>query len=79
MSKNVAILNDNKVINIIIVNDDYILNVDEIFYTDLNPAFIGGYYLENVFIYPQCHAEAVLNIETANWNCSNSDHDPIFK
>lgn len=51
MSKNVAILNNNTVINIIIVNDDYELNVDEVFYTDANPAFMQGDYVDGYF-YP---------------------------
>jgi hypothetical protein len=40
-------------------------------------AGIGMEYRENIdaFIYPQCHDEAVLNEETANWECANGDHD----
>jgi len=75
MSKNVAILNNDRVINIIIVNDDYLLNVNEVFYTDNNPAFIGGLYVENVFIYPQCHDEAVLNAAAGKWDCTNTAHN----
>ena len=52
MSLNVAILDqDSQVINITIVNDDYVLNTNEIIYTDENPAFIGGDYVDGYF-YP---------------------------
>jgi hypothetical protein len=54
MSKNVAVLNEhNQVLNIIIVNDDYELNTNEIFYTDTNPAYIAGDYLNGYFYPPQ--------------------------
>jgi hypothetical protein len=50
MSKNVAVFNDSsKVINIINVNDDYELNTNEMFYTDDNPAYIGGDYFDGYF------------------------------
>jgi hypothetical protein len=52
MSLNVAVLNENdKVINVIVVNENYELDVNEIIYTDVNPAFIGGDYVEGYF-YP---------------------------
>jgi hypothetical protein len=54
MSKNVAVLNEhNQVLNIIIVNDDYELNANEIFYTDTNPAYIVGDYFDDYFYPPQ--------------------------
>lgn len=28
----------------------------------------------DAFIYPKCHAEAVLNETTCDWDCSNSSH-----
>jgi hypothetical protein len=31
--------------------------------------------LEDIFIQPKCHDEAVLNVESAKWDCENSDHD----
>jgi len=78
MSKNVAVLDDiNKVINIIIVNDDYELNVNEVFYTNANPAFIGGLYVENVFMYHQSNDEAVLSAKAAKWDCTNAEHDTL--
>jgi hypothetical protein len=53
MSLNVAELNkDNEVINVILVNENYDLNTNEIFYTDDNPAYIGGDYVEGYF-YPK--------------------------
>ena len=31
--------------------------------------------LEDIFIQPKCHAEAVLNAAAAKWDCTNEDHD----
>jgi len=31
--------------------------------------------LEDIFMPPKCHAEAVLNAKSAKWECSNEDHD----
>jgi hypothetical protein len=31
--------------------------------------------LEDIFMPPKCHNEAVLNTQTAKWDCENSDHD----
>ena len=31
--------------------------------------------LEDIFMPPKCHVEAVLNAKSAKWNCNNSDHD----
>jgi hypothetical protein len=33
--------------------------------------------LEDIFIYPKCHAEAVLNAKSAKWECENVEHDPL--
>jgi len=45
-----------------------------------NYACIGMTYLplEDIFIYPKCHEEAVLNAKTAKWDCSNLEHDTSF-
>ena len=45
-----------------------------------NYAGIGYLYDENLdaFIPPKCHQEAALN-DKCLWDCSNSDHDPIFQ
>jgi hypothetical protein len=42
-----------------------------------NYAGIGYIYLplEDIFIVPKCHAEAVLNAKSAKWECTNKDHD----
>jgi hypothetical protein len=42
-----------------------------------NFAAIGYTYLplEDIFIWPKCHAEAVLNVKSAKWDCTNTDHD----
>ena len=31
--------------------------------------------LEDIFMPPKCHAEAVLNAAAAKWDCTNKDHD----
>ena len=42
-----------------------------------NYAGIGYSYLADadIFMPPQCHAEAVLNTVSAKWDCTNTDHD----
>jgi len=41
-----------------------------------NFAGIGMVYLptEDIFIKPKCHAEAILNAQTAKWDCDNEEH-----
>jgi len=41
-----------------------------------NYAGIGMTYLplEDIFIWPKCHDEAVLNAKAAKWDCTNADH-----
>jgi len=31
--------------------------------------------LEDIFIQPKCHDEAILNAKAAKWECNNADHD----
>jgi len=42
-----------------------------------NFAAIGYIYLpfEDIFMPPKCHAEAILNVKSAKWNCTNTEHD----
>jgi len=42
-----------------------------------NFAGIGMTYLplEDIFIPAKCHTEAVLNVQSAKWDCTNKDHD----
>ena len=42
-----------------------------------NYASIGMTYLplEDIFIAPKCHDEAVLNAKAAKWECTNADHE----
>ena len=42
-----------------------------------NYAGVGYSYLEefDLFMPPKCHPEAILNTETAKWDCNNKDHD----
>jgi hypothetical protein len=43
-----------------------------------NYAGIGYTYLplEDIFINPICHPEAVLNAKAAKWDCTNKEHEP---
>jgi len=45
-----------------------------------NYAGIGYTYLplENIFMMPKCHAEAILNAAAAKWDCTNEDHERII-
>jgi hypothetical protein len=42
-----------------------------------NYAGIGMIYLplEDIFILPKCHDEAVLNAKAAKWDCENAEHN----
>ena len=42
-----------------------------------NYSGIGMFYCDehDLFMPVKCHNEAVLNVETAKWDCTNSDHD----
>jgi hypothetical protein len=42
-----------------------------------NFAGIGYTYLplEDIFMPPKCHDEAILDAKSAKWDCENSDHD----
>jgi hypothetical protein len=42
-----------------------------------NYAGVGYTYLplEDIFMPPKCHAEAVLDAKVAKWDCRNTDHD----
>ena len=42
-----------------------------------NYAGVGMTYLplEDIFIQPKCHDEAILNAAAAKWDCTNEDHD----
>jgi hypothetical protein len=42
-----------------------------------NYAGVGMTYLplEDIFIHPKCHNEAILNAKSAKWDCANKDHD----
>ena len=42
-----------------------------------NYAGIGYTYLplEDIFMPPKCHAEAILNAASAKWECENAEHD----
>ena len=45
-----------------------------------NYAGVGYTYLplEDIFMSPKCHDEAILNAAAAIWECTNTDHDVEF-
>ena len=45
-----------------------------------NYAGIGYSYLPDfdLFMPPKCHPEAILDTETAKWECVNEDHNVVF-
>jgi hypothetical protein len=45
-----------------------------------NYAGVGYTYLplENIFMMPKCHDEAILNAAAAKWDCTNEDHERII-
>jgi hypothetical protein len=54
MSKNCAVVSDTgEVINIVVCRDDEPETANVIAYTDTNPAYIGGDYVEGYFYPPQ--------------------------
>jgi len=66
VSINVAVFDEsNKVINIILCNDDYIIKNNEIIYTNQNPAYIGGDYVDGYFYPAQPFASWVRS--QGNW------------
>ena len=44
-----------------------------------NYAGIGFKYFDDldIFMPPKCHDEAILNSETAKWECENSEHETL--
>ena len=44
-----------------------------------NYAGVGYTYLplEDIFIMPKCHAEAILNAAAAKWDCENIEHESL--
>jgi hypothetical protein len=54
MSKQYAVINENnEVINIVIVDDNFVAKENYIQYLETNPAYIGGDYFNNYFYSPQ--------------------------
>lgn len=45
-----------------------------------NYAGVGYIYLADydIFMPPKCHDEAILDVETAKWECPNGEHNVIF-
>jgi hypothetical protein len=44
-----------------------------------NFAGIGFTYLplEDIFMPVKCHAEAILNVKSAKWDCENAEHEAL--
>ena len=34
--------------------------------------------IEDIFMPPKCHIEAVLNATSAKWDCENTEHEALF-
>ena len=45
-----------------------------------NYAGIGMFFCDehDLFMPAKCHNEAVLNVETAKWDCTNAEHDKLI-
>jgi len=45
-----------------------------------NYAGVGYTYLplEDIFMQPKCHAEAVLDAKAAKWTCTNTEHENVL-
>jgi len=45
-----------------------------------NYSGIGMFYCDDhdLFMPAKCHNEAVLNVETAKWDCTNTEHDSFI-
>ena len=75
-----AVLDENnKVINVVVFNDDEPDSPNQITYSEQNPAFIGGDYFEGNFYPPKsnCHDEEIRDEIYFSWTCSNPDHEII--
>ena len=57
--KNVAVLENKIVTNIMLCDDDYVVNANEKVYTDANPAYIGGDYVGGKFYPPKPYSKWV--------------------
>lgn len=66
MTKSVAIINDENIVeNLIVCDDSFIDQENQITYNDLNPAFIGGLYEDGFFYPPQPYPSWTKN--EGNW------------
>ena len=45
-----------------------------------NYAALGMFYCDehDLFMIPKCHDQAVLNVELARWDCTNTEHDSLI-
>ena len=77
MSKNMAVLDDNnKVINIIVCNDNEQETTNLIQYSDANPAYIGGNYVNGRFCAPQPYPSWSLD-ENFDWQAPTPRPDGL--
>lgn len=75
-----ALLNENNMVINISVADDVWDNTGWIEYTGKNCGIGCTYNSDlNLFIFPKCHSEAVLNEIDGSWNCENVEHEPILQ
>jgi len=53
MSKNIAVMEGNIVVNVIVCPDDFVMQANHLEYFDSNPAFIDGDYVDGYFYAPR--------------------------
>jgi len=73
--KTYAKIENDIVVNVSVADDNW----NPVDWIDCTNQSVGiGYTylpLENIFMPPKCHAEAVLNAAAAKWKCTNEDHN----
>lgn len=63
--KLVAVLDGNIVVNIVLCDDEYTTKDNELVYTEVNPAYVGGDYVDGKFYPIQPYPSWVRN--DGNW------------
>lgn len=66
MSKNIAVMEGNVVVNVIVCSDDFIVQENQIEYFDSNPAFIDGEYFDGYF-YPVKPSPSFIRDGAGHW------------
>lgn len=72
---NVAVLENDIVVNIMVCPDDYVVKSNELIYTDANPAHIGGDYVDGKFYPPKPYSKWIR--DNGNWIAPKPYPDPL--